>query len=110
MTKEEILQIAKKVITEEIERAGFKVQRIILFGSRAKGDERQDSDWDFYVVINKKIDFKTKKFLVGSILMKLAEFNIFCDILINDEIGYNRLKKEKSTISYLASKEGIRIC
>jgi predicted nucleotidyltransferase len=28
-----------------------EVERIILFGSRARGDARPDSDWDFLVVI-----------------------------------------------------------
>lgn len=29
----------------------FPVEMILLFGSRARGDERPDSDWDFLVVM-----------------------------------------------------------
>ncbi len=32
--------------------------RIILFGSRARGDHRQDSDWDFMVLTEKEFDWK----------------------------------------------------
>ena len=39
--------IAKKSITEEVEKAGYKVDRIILFGSRARGDYNMTSDRDF---------------------------------------------------------------
>lgn len=28
-----------------------EVERVILFGSRARGDARQDSDWDFLVIM-----------------------------------------------------------
>ena len=29
-------------------------ERLILFGSQARGDAREDSDWDLLVLINKK--------------------------------------------------------
>ncbi len=47
MNREEILSFAKKTITEEIEKSGFKVIKIILFGSRARGDEKEDSNYEF---------------------------------------------------------------
>ena len=49
------LEIAKKIIMEEVEKAGYEVERIILFGSRARGDYKEGSDWDFLVVIDKNI-------------------------------------------------------
>jgi uncharacterized protein len=32
--------------------------KVILFGSRARGDNRKDSDWDFMVLTNKEFDWK----------------------------------------------------
>ena len=29
-------------------------EKVILFGSQARGDEREDSDWDLLVLLNKK--------------------------------------------------------
>lgn len=109
MQREDILKISKEIITEELGKAGYKVLEIILFGSRARGDESPDSDWDFYVVIDKDIDFKTKKSLIATMQMKLAENYIFCDILLNDIKNYERLSREKSTVSYVARIEGIAI-
>lgn len=38
--------------------------RILLFGSRARGESRKDSDWDFLILSNKKVDrdFKNQIF------------------------------------------------
>ncbi len=40
---------------EEVEKAGWQVCRIILFGSRARGDYKENSDYDFLVAINRDI-------------------------------------------------------
>jgi predicted nucleotidyltransferase len=40
---------AKAIITEEVERVGYRVLRILLFGSRARGEARPDSDWVLFV-------------------------------------------------------------
>lgn len=43
-------EVAKPVVDRIV--AEFpEVERIILFGSRARGDARPDSDWDFLVVM-----------------------------------------------------------
>ena len=35
--------------------------RIILFGSRARGDDSLNSDWDFLILTSRKIDDYTKR-------------------------------------------------
>ena len=42
--KDYILNTAKLIITEEVEKAGYKTEAIYLFGSRARGDYNEDSD------------------------------------------------------------------
>jgi len=34
---------------------------IILYGSRARGEERPDSDWDILILVNTKADIETEK-------------------------------------------------
>jgi predicted nucleotidyltransferase len=36
------------------ERLGSRVRRIVLFGSRARGDARSDSDYDVLVVVDRR--------------------------------------------------------
>ncbi len=106
---DEILQFCKQVITQEVEKAGFKVIEIILFGSRAKENARPDSDWDFYVVIDKQMDFKTKQNTIMWITRRLLNKNISSDILIQSKNNVKKLKKFISYVCYDAYKEGIKI-
>ncbi|MEJ5284682.1 MAG: nucleotidyltransferase family protein [Brevinematia bacterium] len=109
MQREDILKISKEIITEELEKAGYNVLEIILFGSRARGDESPDSDWDFYVVVDKDIDFKSKKNIIVSIRRKMALNKIPNDILIQSKNESEKRKINPGYVSYNVFKEGMRI-
>jgi len=53
MKKEVLLQLVKKAI-KEIEPDA----KIILYGSRTKGRARDDSDWDFLILVDGPVDFR----------------------------------------------------
>ncbi len=40
---------------------------VILFGSRARGDAREDSDWDFLVLTSYSLDSKRKYTIVDAV-------------------------------------------
>lgn len=58
--------ITKKItnlIRQAINQVDDKAE-VILFGSRARGEERKDSDWDILVLTNYKVDLaKEMEFL-----------------------------------------------
>lgn len=54
--KNKILQQIKKTV-----RAVEPESEIILYGSRARGDEREDSDWDLLILIPYSADLKEEQ-------------------------------------------------
>jgi predicted nucleotidyltransferase len=44
----------KNIINQVFEEKGIRVERIILFGSRARGDFKENSDWDLLIIVEKK--------------------------------------------------------
>ncbi len=56
MTDEQFLQEVKKQVYEIDPQA-----EVWLFGSRARGDAREDSDWDFFVLTDKSVNWTYKR-------------------------------------------------
>ncbi len=56
MNQNEFLNIIKIQVLKEDENAS-----LILFGSRARGDYREDSDWDVLVITKKEADARLKR-------------------------------------------------
>ncbi len=109
MEKDKILNIAKKTITEELQKENYIVSKIILFGSHIRGEEKKDSDWDFYVIVDKEIDIAQKRKIILNIKRKMLEYNILCDIIIQSQDAVDKMKNFTGYITYYAIKEGIRI-
>ncbi|MHB1681140.1 MAG: nucleotidyltransferase family protein [bacterium] len=106
--KEYILNTVKRIITEEVEKAGYKVESVYLFGSRARADYKEDSDWDFFVVINQNISFKDERRLIAKIKRIMAELKIRNDILINSKNELNE-NNNVGNIAYYALKYGVMV-
>lgn len=103
------VKIAKRIIIEELKNAEINVVKFILFGSRTKGDFNKDSDWDFFVIVDKKLDFSKKSEIILRIRRKLAELEIPNDIIIQSEVIVNQRKNNTGYISYYVLKEGIEL-
>ena len=103
------IEIAKKIILEEIEKAGLKLIKILLFGSRVRDEHKKDSDWDFYVIVDKDLDHKQKWEIIREINEKLLEMEIPNDIIINSVSWAEKYQNDVGRITYYALKEGIEI-
>ena len=103
------MEKAIQIIKETIENKGLKVLKIILFGSRAKGTAREDSDWDFFVIIDKKLSFNEKWDIIDEIKIKLAKLKIPNDILLKSEDEVEESKDDVGRITYYVLKEGIEV-
>ena len=84
----------------------FLIKEIILFGSRARGDEREDSDIDIIIVSN---DFKNMTFFErGAVMYDYWDLKMPDDFLCYTEQEFCSLKK-KISIAREALKNGIII-
>jgi predicted nucleotidyltransferase len=107
--RESIVQSAIKTIEEAIGSKGLKVKKIMLFGSRARGNPREDSDWDFFVIVDKKLGFNEKWDVIDEIKIKLAKLKIPNDIILKSEDEVEESKDDIGRITYYALKEGIEL-
>ena len=60
MDYKSLLSELKKRLDQELP---GKTERVILFGSRATGDEHEDSDFDILVILRDDFDWQTKDFI-----------------------------------------------
>ncbi len=104
----ETLVIIKDVIRDVARACGVRIYRIILFGSRARGDYREDSDWDI-LVVTEDIDRRTFWKLYIGVKRSLHRRGIKADVIIVSRSIYERKKKVVNNIAYVAETEGITI-
>ncbi len=83
MNEKEIKELIKATIKKILAQFNIKLEKIILFGSRARGDYKKDSDWDCFVIVNSDLDREKKRKIIAKIKMELACFGIPNDIIIS---------------------------
>jgi len=103
---EETLKLIKETILNVAKEYNVEIDKIILFGSRARGDYKEDSDWDILIVTKEKLDKKTKFNLWYNIYRRL-EFP--ADIIIVSKDTFERFKNDYGFIYSYALEEGIII-
>ena len=101
MITEEIRQIAEKI------KETLDPERIYLFGSYARNQETETSDYDFYVVVDER-----KEHVSPLLLCDKAYFAIFdiqqkpCDVIVNYKTHFEE-RKLYPTLEKTVAKEGM---
>lgn len=94
-----------KLVKQEIIKIDPKGE-VILFGSRARGDFRQDSDWDFLVLLDQPLSSSLKM----AILDLLYDLELRSDSVISTII-HSKTEWEGRAVTpiyQIIKKEGIR--
>jgi predicted nucleotidyltransferase len=88
---------------------GYTIEKIILFGSRARGDFNDDSDYDLYIILTNDLSRIEKVQLTDKILEQLAINRIWADVLIRSKSEFEVYKTRIGAITRDVVKEGIEI-
>ena len=86
----------------------FPGARFIVFGSRARGDERPDSDLDVYVVFP-ELEGDTLDTIVRVSKALHTELDMAIDILVADELFFSERTALSWSLERVASLEGIAV-
>jgi uncharacterized protein len=102
MNQQELMDRVKKTIRSVDPKA-----RVILFGSRARGDNNKISDWDFLVLTSKKADEMMKR----EIRDRLIDIELEAEQVISTIIySQNQWSDYKITPLYKnVHKEGLEV-
>ncbi|MEW6202318.1 MAG: nucleotidyltransferase domain-containing protein [bacterium] len=98
---------AINIIKDELQKRRIKVEKIILFGSRARGDFAEDSDWDFLVIVDKELSFLEKREILSDIYRNLAKLKDSYEVILKSEASFEKVKNYVGIVSYDADKEGV---
>lgn len=80
-----------------------KPDKIILFGSHVRGDQRPDSDYDLLVLKKKE---KRERALTQKIHMAFKDIGAPIDVIVADLDKYEELKSDPYLIYSEAAKNG----
>jgi predicted nucleotidyltransferase len=94
-------------IIKEIASRIIPNSKILLFGSRARRDNSNDSDYDFLIITKDTIDIRKKRTLKSLLRKELARFKIPADILIQSEDEINSKKQITGHILKQVLLEGV---
>jgi predicted nucleotidyltransferase len=92
------------LIVDEIV-SGFSPQRVILFGSVARGEESAESDLDLMVVFD-RLDRKHRRELQARLMASVTAPVPF-DIFVMDVAEFEAKKDVNGTIAYWPAREGV---
>ncbi len=105
----DVLRVIKDTITRVAREEGVEIRRVILFGSRARGDYGDESDWDLLIVIGGSLYRGVVRRIQNRVYRELAEKGLYCDVIIVSEEYYIKHKDTIGTVAYYANLEGVPI-
>lgn len=98
-------QEALSLITERLT-AVFDVGRIVLFGSRCRGEAQPDSDLDVLVVVSSTVPFVQRQAIARRAVGRLG---VPLDLLVFTHEEAKRAAAIPGTAVYWAEREGIEV-
>ncbi|AIY91039.1 nucleotidyltransferase family protein [Geoglobus acetivorans] len=107
---EKELKVIKEVILEIAEEHGIEVEKVVLFGSRARGDFKEDSDWDILIVTNERLDKNAKSKFILEVRREIVwKLEVPVDVIVVDSNKYGEYEQVYGSVIGQAASEGITV-
>lgn len=97
----------KEILLLALKKVEYK--QIVLFGSRARGTNKEDSDYDVLVIVDNSMNMEKIRKLECEIRKEMASHLIDIDILVRTEQMISKYENVSGTVIYEAMKEGVLI-
>lgn len=100
-------KLISEIVSELIESKCIKLDKIILFGSRARDEFSKYSDWDILVILDANLSVHDKMEISKHIRKSLAGYKIDVDVIVKclSEVEYS--KEFIGSVVREALKEGV---
>ena len=106
----ETLNLIRQAVLEEAGRLGIGVESIILFGSRARGDAREDSDYDILIVVRGRVGREPRRKLAHRVRRKLVELlKAPVDVVVASEGKWRSYQDAVGHLYYAVKREGVAV-
>ncbi len=103
------IQKIKEIILKVAEEMNVEIDKIILFGSRAKGNYTKYSDYDILIVTKSKLRKEIEKKVESEIRKNFGKLLLPADIFFADKRSFNEYKNIEGCIFGIAEREGRKI-
>ena len=101
---DENLKKIKEIILKVANEMKIEIDKIILFGSRARGDYKEESDYDILIVTKEKLEREKEKKLDSKIRIGIINLlDVSIDLFIVSKEEFERYKDVKWSISGAAA-------
>ena len=106
---DDLLHTAIEVVGKTLAERGVRLEKVILFGSRAREEAAPDSDYDLYVLTDRDLDFPQRHAAITRIKRELAALRIPNDIVLRSVRSFDRVKDLPGNLAFEVAREGVPV-
>ena len=104
------MDVRTKKIAEELKRRiieKYKLQDIRIFGSSARGEQREDSDIDILLLTSRPIDWREREAIIDALFDIEMAYDVLISILVKTSTEWENGVCTVSPVHQEISKEGV---